>query len=186
MDSLQHHFLIATPSMKDTIFERAVIYICEHNEEGAMGIIINLPINITVDELLTKTELPESDIPKATITSPVYKGGPVSEDRGFVLHTPIPGFSSSMLTDENLMLTTSIDVLTTLGTDKQPGNFLLALGYTGWSEGQLEQELAGNSWLTVNADLDLLFNVPIHKRWEQAAQKIGINIWQLSNEVGHS
>jgi len=193
MDSLQDHFLIAMPSLKDGIFERSVIYICEHNNEGAMGIIINLPVNISIDELLSQTV--EADLddetalpaePKTTIDKPVFKGGPVSEDRGFVLHTAYPGFSSSLQINDELMITSSLDVLATLGTKKQPDNYIVALGYSGWTKGQLEQEIADNSWLTINADEDILFKVPVHQRWEQAVQKIGIDVSQLSNEVGHS
>ena len=193
MDSLQDHFLIAMPSMKDGIFERSVIYICEHNNEGAMGIIINLPVNISIDELLSQTV--EADLDDETaatadtkkiINDPVFKGGPVSEDRGFVLHTASPGFSSSLQINDELMITSSLDVLATLGTNKQPDNYIVALGYSGWTKGQLEQEIADNSWLTINADEDILFKVPVHKRWEQAVQKIGIDASQLSSKVGHS
>ncbi|CAM2786758.1 MULTISPECIES: YqgE/AlgH family protein [Moritella] len=193
MDSLQDHFLIAMPSMKDGIFERSVIYICEHNNEGAMGIIINLPVNISVDELLSQTV--EADLddetaspaePKTVIDDLVFKGGPVSEDRGFVLHTAYPGFSSSLQINDELMITSSLDVLATLGTKKQPENYIVALGYSGWTKGQLEQEIADNSWLTINADENILFKVPVHQRWEQAVQKIGIDVSQLSSQVGHS
>lgn len=193
MDSLQDHFLIAMPSMKDGIFERSVIYICEHNNEGAMGIIINLPVNISIDELLSQTI--EADLddetaaptePKQAIDKPVFKGGPVSEDRGFVLHTAYPGFSSSLQINDELMITSSLDVLATLGTNKQPDNYIVALGYSGWTKGQLEQEIADNSWLTINADENILFNVPVHQRWEQAVQKIGIDVSQLSSQVGHA
>ena len=193
MDSLQDHFLIAMPSMKDGIFERSVIYICEHNNEGAMGIIINLPVNISIDELLSQTV--EADLddetaspaePKTVIDDLVFKGGPVSEDRGFVLHTAYPGFSSSLQINDELMITSSLDVLATLGTKKQPENYIVALGYSGWTKGQLEQEIADNSWLTINADENILFKVPVHQRWEQAVQKIGIDVSQLSSQVGHS
>lgn len=196
MDSLQDHFLIAMPSLKDGIFERSVVYICEHNPEGAMGIIINQPVNISLDELLAQTVKAETEVEtdiepaaepdKDTINKPVFKGGPVAEDRGFVLHTVYPGFSSSLQISDKLMITSSLDVLATLGTELQPDNYMVALGYSGWSKGQLEQEIADNSWLTVNADPDILFHVPIQQRWEQAVQKIGIDISQLSNEVGHS
>ncbi|SQD80292.1 YqgE/AlgH family protein [Moritella yayanosii] len=193
MDSLQDHFLIAMPSMKDGIFERAVIYICEHNADGAMGIIINLPVNISIDELLSQTVIADLDDetaapaePKITINERVFKGGPVSEDRGFVLHTAYPGFSSSLQINDDLMITSSLDVLATLGTNKQPDNYIVALGYSGWTKGQLEQEIADNSWLTINADENILFNVPVHQRWEQAVQKIGIDVSQLSSQVGHS
>ena len=193
MDSLQDHFLIAMPSMKDGIFERAVIYICEHNADGAMGIIINLPVNISIDELLSQPVVADLDDetaapaePKITIDEPVVKGGPVSEDRGFVLHTAYPGFSSSLQINDDLMITSSLDVLATLGTNKQPDNYIVALAYSGWTKGQLEQEIADNSWLTINADENILFNVPVHQRWEQAVQKIGIDVSQLSSQVGHS
>jgi putative transcriptional regulator len=188
MDSLQDHFLIAMPSMKDGIFERSVVYICEHNPEGAMGIIINHPVNISLDELLAQTVKAEAETEadKDTINKPVFKGGPVAEDRGFVLHSVYPGFSSSLQISDKLMITSSLDVLATLGTEQQPDNYMVALGYSGWGKGQLEQEIADNSWLTVNADPNILFHVPIQQRWEQAVQKIGIDISQLSSEVGHS
>lgn len=193
MESLQDHFLIAMPSMKDCIFERSVIYICEHNDDGAMGIIINLPVNLSVDELLEQTVKEDGDKIRtdikqtaSAIDAPVFKGGPVSEERGFVLHTSNSNFSSSLPVNENIMITSSLDVLTTLGTQAQPENYIVALGYSGWEKGQLEQEIADNSWLTIDADDDILFNVPIHKRWEQAVQKIGIDISQLSNQIGHA
>lgn len=192
MDSLQDHFLIAMPSMKDGIFERSVVYICEHNNEGAMGIIINLPVNISINELLLQTVDADLDDtiapvePKIVIHDPVFKGGPVAEERGFVLHTASPGFSSSLQINDDLMITSSLDVLATLGTNKQPDNYIVALGYSGWTKGQLEQEIADNSWLTINADENILFNVPVHQRWEQAVQKIGIDVSQLSSQVGHS
>ena len=195
MESLQDHFLIAMPSMQDGIFERSVVYICEHNSEGAMGIIINQPVNISIDELLAQTvkaALPthddamDAENAKVVINKPVFKGGPVAEDRGFVLHTAYPGFSSSLQINDELMITSSLDVLETLGTERQPDNYMVALGYSGWEKGQLEQEIADNSWLTINADADILFRVPVHKRWELAAQKIGIDIWRVSSEIGHA
>lgn len=192
MNSLQDHFLIAMPSMKDCIFERSVIYICEHNDEGAMGIIINLPVNISVDELLDQTIRDDNDnidAPRTSnpsINAPVFKGGPVAEERGFVLHTANPGFSSSLQVNDDIMITSSLDVLTTLGTQAQPKDYIVALGYSGWEKGQLEQEIADNSWLTINADNNILFHVPVNERWEQAVQKIGIDASQLSNEIGHA
>jgi len=193
MNSLQDHFLIAMPSMKDSIFERSVIYICEHNDEGAMGIIINIPVNISVDELLDQTVREDGDnmthaheVTTPPIDAPVFKGGPVSEERGFVLHSTNPGFSSSLPVNDDIMITSSLDVLTTLGTQAQPENYIVALGYSGWGKGQLEQEIADNSWLTINADDDILFHVPVDKRWEQAVQKIGIDASQLSSQIGHA
>lgn len=193
MDSLQDHFLIAMPSMKDSIFERSVVYICEHNDEGAMGIIINMPVNLSVDELLSQT-VPENSAEKhasdkfapLSTEAPVFKGGPVSEERGFVIHTASKDFSSSLQVTDDIVITSSLDVLTTLGTQLEPDNYMVALGYSGWEKGQLEEEIAANSWLTINADDHILFNAPIDKRWEQAVQKLGIDISQLSNDIGHA
>ena len=193
MNSLQDHFLIAMPSMQGSIFERSVIYICEHNDDGAMGIIINIPVNISVDELLDQTVREDGDnietvleVTTPPIDAPVFKGGPVSEERGFVLHSTNPGFSSSLPVNDDIMITSSLDVLTTLGTQAQPENYIVALGYSGWGKGQLEQEIADNSWLTINADDNILFHVPVAKRWEQAMQKIGIDASQLSSQIGHA
>lgn len=186
MDSLQNHFLIAMPSLHDTFFERAVIYICEHDEKGAMGLMINRPSGIRVDELLLQMELNHDPQPITSLGGEVLVGGPVNPERGFVLHTAQTCWSNSEKVSDDLMLTTSQDVLNSLGSDQSPENFVIALGYAGWGRGQLEQELADNTWLSIPATHELLFKTQHEQRWQQATESLGFDIWQLSNQAGHS
>lgn len=184
MDSLEHHFLIAMPSLKDPFFAGSVTYICEHNDDGAMGLVINIPVDMPLHELLHQLEMCPEDRPE--LDQPVLQGGPVAADRGFVLHSPMAGFSSSQQLADDLMITTSRDVLEVLGTDKAPEKYLVALGYASWTPGQLEQELVENSWLTVPADSSLIFDIPIGQRWHQAIGRLGVDSRQLSSQVGHA
>jgi putative transcriptional regulator len=186
--NLQHHFLIAMPSLQDPLFKRSVIYICEHNEDGAMGLIINKPMEqFTVEGVLNKLKIAPIDRdPKVRLDKPVFAGGPLADDRGFILHTPCEGFGSSIAISPETMITTSKDVLETLGTAQQPQYVLVALGYSGWDKGQLEEELLENAWLTIPADSDILFHTPIASRWREAARKLGIDIHNIANEAGHA
>lgn len=186
--NLQHHFLIAMPSLQDPLFKRSVVYICEHNDDGAMGIVINKPVeNFTVESVLHKLSiLPENRDPAIRLDKPVFAGGPLADDRGFILHTPRDGFGSSIGISDHTMITTSKDVLETLGTAEQPDDVLVALGYAGWERGQLENELLENAWLTSPADSDILFHTPIANRWREAAKKLGIDIHNIANQAGHA
>ncbi|MGL5392957.1 MAG: YqgE/AlgH family protein [Shewanella sp.] len=187
MESLQNHFLIAMPSLDDSFFERAVIYICEHDAKGAMGLVINKPIGIDVASLLEQMDLPAAQInADFAVNAQVLMGGPVAQDRGFVLHSSQANWTNSRELGNGLMLTTSRDILTALGSDKAPAQFLVALGYAGWSPQQLEQELADNSWLTIPANHQLLFDVKHDERWPQASRALGFDAWQLSSQVGHA
>ncbi|GAB1050218.1 MAG: YqgE/AlgH family protein [Shewanella algae] len=186
MDSLQNHFLIAMPSLDDTFFERSLIYVCEHDSKGAMGLIVNRPIGIEVDELLLQMELAEEVSLKPSIDNSVLVGGPVNPERGFVLHSSQPYWANSTAINDEIMLTSSRDILTSLGTSKAPEHFLVALGYAGWSRHQLEQELAENSWLTIPATPEILFNTPHEHRWLKATQSLGFDIWQMSSQMGHA
>lgn len=202
MNSLENQLLIAMPSLGDPYFNKTVTYICEHNEEGAMGLIINLPVNITLSDLLKQiepeedetvqvTESTDEDVTDATdITNSleqlVLSGGPISQQRGFVLHSSQSGWSSSLALSKELMITTSKDILLALGTEKAPEQFMVTLGYAGWGPGQLEQELQANSWLTTPADSDILFNTPIEQRWKKATEKMGIDLAHLSSDIGHA
>lgn len=186
MESLQNHFLIAMPSLKDTFFERSVIYICEHDEKGAMGIMINRPIGIEVNELLLQMQLKEEPELITSLGSKVLIGGPVTPERGFVLHTPQSIWNNSQSLTDELMLTTSRDVLSALGSDTAPEQFIVALGYAGWSRDQLEQELAENTWLSIPATAELLFSTEYEDRWQRATESLGFDIWQLSNQTGHA
>ncbi len=186
--NLQHHFLIAMPSLQDPQFKRSVIYICEHDEKGAMGLVINKPLEqLTVETILEKLEIksPSRD-PAIRLDNVVLAGGPLAEDRGFILHSPQEGFASSIHISPETMITTSKDVLETLGTSGQPKNLLVALGYASWRQGQLEQELLDNVWLTTEADTHILFNTPIAERWQAAANKLGINIFNIAPQAGHA
>lgn len=186
--NLQHHFLIAMPALQDPLFRRSVVYICEYNEEGAMGLIINKPLeNLKVESVLEKLKIePEERDPAIRLDKPVLLGGPLAEDRGFILHTPPASFSSSIRVSDNTVITTSRDVLETLGTAKQPTDVLVALGYSSWEKGQLEQEILDNAWLTAPADQNILFKTPIADRWREAAKLIGIDISTMPGVAGHA
>lgn len=149
--NLTNHFLVAMPGMKDPYFQNSVIYVCEHNEEGAMGLMINAPVDITVGNMLKQVEVQpvHPRLFEASLDRPVYNGGPVSEDRGFILHKPKDYYESSIQMTDELTVTTSKDILSVLGTEAEPSDYLVALGYSGWSAGQLEAELVENSWLTI-------------------------------------
>lgn len=184
MSYLQNHFLIAMPTMEDGFFSRSVIYLCEHNAKGAMGLTLTVPLDMDLYELLTKMEL--TDVSPELRELPVLAGGPVNTDRGFVLHSPKPGLHSSLQLTDELMITTSLDVLHTLGTEQAPERFIITLGYAGWEAGQLEQELLDNSWLTLPATPELIFNVPWSERWLAATQAMGLDIWRVAPQAGHA
>ncbi|MBO1271926.1 MAG: putative transcriptional regulator [Shewanella sp.] len=186
MDSLQNHFLIAMPSLNDTFFERSLIYICEHDAKGAMGLMVNRPIGLEVQELLAQLDLKEAPQIIPSLENQVLIGGPVNPERGFVLHSNQPHWANSNQVSDELMLTTSRDILAALGTAKAPIHFLVVLGYAGWSRNQLEQELAENSWLTIPATKALLFDTPFEERWEKATHSLGFDAWQMSGDIGHA
>lgn len=192
---LTKQFLIAMPSMEDPNFSRSVTVICDHSEEGAMGITINQPTTMFVDEILSSYNADPNQSAKKEpptsidISNPeelVYAGGPVQIDRGFILHDSEQHWDSTHSIDGDLKLTTSEDILIDIAQGKGPENSLIALGYAGWSAGQLEEELANNAWLTVPYDADIVFNLPIEKRWQAAASKIGVDLHLISNQTGHA
>lgn len=187
MDSLINQFLIAMPNLDDPYFNRSVIYLVKHDHDGAMGFIINQPISqLTVEQLLEKMELPTSDNTSSHLQQQVFNGGPVNQERGFVLHTPQQGWSSSEQCSETIMMTTSKDIMSTLGTNEAPQDFIIALGFASWQPGQLEQEILDNSWLTTHCDPSHLFTTPIEERWQLATQQLGFDVWQLASQAGHS
>ena len=155
MQSLENHFIIAMPSMEDPYFSRSVTYICEHNDDGAMGIVINQPVELNLGELFKQIKIPTMGDDNG---QPVYAGGPVAQDRGFVLHSPVneQNWSSSLQLADNIMLTTSKDILEAIAKQQGPEHYLVSLGYAGWSAGQLEGELQDNAWLTIGANADIL------------------------------
>ena len=231
--NLTHHFLIAMPSLEDEIFAKSVVYVCEHSERGAMGLVINKPGELSMKELFEKVDLPlhRQDL----MNAPVLQGGPVHTERGFVLHDALwsheveqvseavavtpPAtapeatqqeankaateaaqeaaalsavsdkasvYASTMTILDGLEMTTSKDVLEALSIGAGPKRVLISLGYSAWGEGQLESELAENSWLTVGADMAVIFDTPVEQRYERAMKLLGLEPWMLSNEVGHS
>ncbi len=190
-ENLTKQFLIAMPSMEDPNFSRTVTIICEHNQDGAMGLVINQPTTLSVDELLSNFDamkIDSSDTSKKSmdIHSPVYAGGPVQIDRGFILHDSDKQWDSTHIIDNDLCLTTSEDILLAIAQGKGPENALIALGYAGWGAGQLEEELSANAWLTVPYDADIIFQTPIEQRWQSAATKIGVDLHLISSQSGHA
>lgn len=183
--NLQHHFLIAMPSLQDPFFKRSVVYICEHNEEGAMGLIVNKPMdNLTVEGILKKLKIsPSERDPAIKLDKPVFAGGPLAEDRGFILHSAQRVFSSSIRISDNTVITTSRDVLEAIGTREQPENVLVALGYCAWEKDQLENELLENAWLTTPANTQILFQTPIAERWREAARSMGVDIHNMTSDA---
>lgn len=184
MESLENQLLIAMPSLEDSTFNKTVTYICEHNDNGAMGLIINMPVNISLNELLAEIDADKETSPQ--LDQQVLTGGPVAPSRGFVLHSPQGCWSSSLALSDEVMITTSKDILEALGTNKEPTQYMVTLGYAGWGPGQLEQELQANSWLTIPADNQILFNTPIEQRWKKATEKLGIDLAHLSSDIGHA
>lgn len=181
---LTNHLLIAMPGMGDPNFTHSVTYICEHNEEGAMGITINRPLDVNLGDILDHMNI--SCTAEAVRERPVFMGGPVNIERGFVLHTPADGWESTLKITDDIGLTTSKDILQALADGAGPRRALIALGYAGWGEGQLETELAENAWLSAEATPDILFDLPIEERWNAAAKILGVDMNLLSGEIGHA
>lgn len=181
--SLQNHFLVAMPALDDEYFGRSVTYILEHNLEGAMGIVINQPSSMTFRELISQSD-ENATIDDDKSDKIVVCGGPVHQDRGFVIHSTQVGWNSSAKVTPNIMVTTSKDILSVLGNSQGPERSMIALGYAGWGAGQLEQEIQANAWLTIEADEEILFNTPIHKKWQASVNKLGVDVWQLTQQSG--
>ncbi|MDU0810657.1 MAG: YqgE/AlgH family protein [Burkholderia sp.] len=184
--NLTNQFLIAMPNMVDPIFSGTVIYLCDHNQSGALGLVINRPTNIDLESLFSRIDMKLEIEPLLHI--PVYFGGPVQTERGFVLHESVDGssYNSSISVDGGLEMTTSKDVLEAVATGIGPKRFLLTLGHAGWSAGQLEDEILKNGWLTVAADPHVVFDMPAESRFEAALGLLGVSSSVLSCEVGHA
>jgi putative transcriptional regulator len=186
--NLTNQFLIAMPGMADDTFSGTVVYLCEHSDKGALGLVINKPIDITLANLFEKVDLSleGSDLAE----QPVYFGGPVQTERGFVLHEPQgregQTFSSTLQVPGGLEMTTSKDVLEAMSHGQGPRRVLVTLGYSGWSAGQLEDEIGRNGWLTVAAEPGIIFDTPVDQRYERALGLLGIDPRMLSQEAGHA
>ena len=182
--NLTHHFLIAMPGLADGPFSKALVYLAEHNEDGALGVIVNRPLELNVKELLERIEIPLQHAERGE--EEVFFGGPVQTDRGFVLHRPLGSWQSSLKVTPEIALTSSKDILHALAERGEPQELLIALGYAGWGAGQLEEELAQNAWLTVAADPRIMFVLPAEERLDAAIHLLGIDFANLSDVAGHA
>ena len=179
--NLQNHFLVASPYLEDPRFHGALIYLCEHSSEGALGLVINRPMDLTLGDILE-----QMDLDGAERNDMVFHGGPVQQERGFVLHGSGHRWQHTAEVSADVSLTTSRDILVDLGEGEGPEHYLLALGYSGWGEGQLEDELGGDAWLTCPAEASILFHTRWQDRYNAALKLIGIDLNQLTGGAGHA
>jgi putative transcriptional regulator len=187
--NLTNHFLIAMPGLSDELFGRSVVFMCEHSERGALGLVINKPSDILLPRLFEKVDLPMGRDDLAEL--PVFQGGPVQTERGFVLHEAVSGegesvYASTLSIPGGLEMTTSKDVLEAMASGAGPRRVFVSLGYASWGQGQLESEITENSWLTVEADPSLIFDAPVAERYERAMALLGLQPWMLSPDAGHA
>jgi putative transcriptional regulator len=181
-NSLKHHFLLAMPGLAGEYFGNTITYVCEHNEDGAMGFMVNRPMEMTVSGLLEQLGIAAI----ATLHQPVMEGGPVKRERGFILHTDEVQFDASLALGNGLVLSTARQTLEAIGAGHGPARYLVALGYAGWGIGQLENELLQNAWLSCPASIDVLFDVPFDQRVNKAAASLGIDFRLMSSQAGHA
>lgn len=183
--NLTNHFLIAMPALKDPNFNRTVTYLCSHDEAGAMGIVINRPLEMALGDVLTQMGIDAVDADAGAL--PVLQGGPVLPERGFVLHRPAGAWDAVLnVPDTQLGVATSRDILVAIAQGNGPSDVLVTLGYAGWGAGQLEQEVLANTWLSAPADEEILFGLPFDERWEAAVKALGVDLDRLSGQVGHA
>jgi len=182
--SLINQLLIAMPAMADPNFSTTVTLVCEHNDDGALGIIINRPLTLKLSGLFEQLSVEDPD--PSTIGDPVLSGGPVGTERGFVLHGPDHTYENTLAVSDDIQLTLSRDVIDAMARGEGPHKSLVALGYAGWEAGQLEDEMLANSWLSVPATPELVFDTPFADRWDSAARTLGIDIAQMSSDAGHA
>lgn len=183
-DYLNSQFLIAMPAMGDPNFSQSVTLICEHNEDGALGLVVNRPLQLTLGDMLAHMKIQPTNLEVGE--QPVLMGGPVQTERGFVLHGPPGDWDATMEVDEDLYITSSRDILEAMAEGRGPEHAMVALGYAGWGAGQLEAELKENAWLNTPADQSILFETPINERWSKAAHLIGVDLNTLSGDAGHA
>lgn len=184
ISTLSNNLLIAMPGMNDTYFDHTVTLVCQHDEQGAFGVVINRPLQLTVGELLAQLDITVEDPGIAGQTA--LNGGPVQAEQGFVLHTGDREWDSTLHIDDNTAITSSKDILVDLAGGNGPERFILLLGCAGWHPGQLEEEIKSNSWLTCEADQAILFDMPYPHRWKGAASTLGIDVRLLTAEAGHA
>jgi putative transcriptional regulator len=181
--SLANHFLIAMPRLADPNFTRTVTLLCDHSAEGAMGLVINRPTDLKLRDVYEQLEISPAG-PEAEQS--VYLGGPVQNNRGFVLHEPLGHWEATLPVTDTLGVSTSRDILDAIARHEGPDHYLVALGYAGWGPGQLERELADNAWLSVPASREIIFHLPVEERWRAAATLVGVDLTTLSGETGHA
>ena len=179
-----NQFLIAMPGLTDPHFFHTVTYVCQHSDDGALGIVINRPASMKLGDIFRQMGI-KSELP-TVLNTPVFSGGPVQQERGFVIHrTCEQNWDSSISTADNITLTSSRDVLEAIAAGKGPSQYLIALGYAGWGSGQLEKEMVENAWLNTPCGEAIIFETPINKRWNAAAGQLGIDINRLTTMAGH-
>ncbi len=182
--NLTNQFLIAMPALADPNFYHTVTYVCAHNEDGAMGIVINRPMDLNLGDIMTQMNI---DVTADRVKSlPIFDGGPVQRERGFVIHRPGGKWDAMLEVGSELSVTTSRDILVAVANGKGPEKTLIALGYAGWGAGQLEKEIAENAWLHGPASERVLFEMPHEERWQAAAALVGVDFDRLSGEAGHA
>jgi putative transcriptional regulator len=181
---LNDHFIIAMPDLADPNFGSTVTYICEHDENGSFGIVINRETDITLLEVMQQMKIESENSPKRDQV--VFLGGPVQQGRGFVLHRPLGDWDSTLKINQHIALTTSRDIIEAIARNEGPEDAIVALGYAGWAPGQLEQELAANTWLSCPANEQIIFDIPPRDRWQAAADIIGVDLQLLSHDAGHA
>lgn len=181
--SLKNHFLLAMPCLQDYIFAHSLTYIFDHDERGASGLVINRPLDLTLADIFSQLDL---EIASPCATRPVLVGGPVAMERGFVLHRNHTSWQTTLHVSDTVSLTTSSDILAAMARDEGPEDALVAIGYAGWGQGQLEQELADNAWLTLPADAQIIFDTPFEQRAAVAARKLGFDINLMTADAGHA
>ena len=181
---LTNQFLIAMPGLKDPNFEKSVTYICAHNPDGAMGIVINKPLDIELGQVFKQMQIKSDN--RAACRKVICHGGPVHTDRGFILHHASRQWDSSFIVSEDICVTTSKDILEAMASGDGPEEALIALGYAGWTSGQLERELLANTWLSGPVDCNIMFNTPFEECWQSAAGRLGVDLDRLSPDIGHA
>lgn len=183
-DNLVNQYLLATPSIKDPLFASSMVYMCDHSQEGSMGMVINHQSEQTLGDIFEQLDISCDD--ESILKQPVFIGGPVNLQQGFVLHTPDSTWEKTAPIEGGLYLTSSQDILEAIARGEGPEQFIVLLGFSGWSPGQLEQELQNNSWLTASANLQITFNNDIDQKWQMAFDTLGFNLEKLSPQTGHA
>ena len=182
--NLTNNFLIAMPALDDPNFSQTVTFMCDHNDEGAMGLVINRPLDLEFSEMLEHLKIVDTRTDSHYV--PIYQGGPVQTERGFVLHKDLGKWEATMAVTADIGITMSQDIIEAIAHGEGPKDYLIVLGYASWGAGQLESELAKNAWLNGPASPDIIFDTPIEQRWTASANILGVTLKNLSNDIGHA